>query len=93
MTEIEITFNSEGFRQILTSSGVQGVVQSATNRIAANANANLTLESEGYQGDVLQSPRMSKYGYGGRWVGFVRALDYNAMLDEAENKTLSRAVQ
>jgi hypothetical protein len=35
---------------------------------------------------------MSGYGNNGRWVGFVRALDYKAMADEAENKSLSRAV-
>lgn len=93
MNDVKIEFNSEGFRQILLSSGVQGVVEDATNQITARANANLTVSSsEGYEGDVLESPRMSGYGNGGRWVGFVRALDYKTMADEAENKSLSRAV-
>jgi hypothetical protein len=35
---------------------------------------------------------MSKYGYGGRWVGRVAAMDYKASADEAEMKSLSRAV-
>lgn len=93
MSDITIEFNSEGFREILMSNGVRNVVEDATNRIATRANANLTdASSEGYEGDVVESPRMSNYGNGGRWVGFVRALDYKAMADEAENKSLSRAV-
>lgn len=93
ITGMDITFNSEGFREILTSEGVRAVVEEATQKIANNANANLTdPTSEGYEGDVLMSPRMSNYGNGGRWVGFVRALDHKAMADEAENKSLSRAV-
>lgn len=93
MSDVTIEFNSDGFRQILLSSGVQGVVAEATQQIAARANANLIdTSSEGYEGTVMESPRMSGYGNGGRWVGFVRALDYKAMADEAENKSLSRAV-
>ena len=93
MSDVTIEFNSEGFREILMSGGVQSVVSDATQQIAARANANLTDDkSTGYEGDVLESPRMSSYGNGGRWVGFVRATDYRAMRDEAENKSLSRAV-
>ena len=93
MSDIKIEFNSEGFRQILLSEGVRSVVSNATEQIAARANANLVDgSSEGYEGDVLESPRMSNYGNSGRYVGFVRALDYKAMADEAEYKSLSRAV-
>lgn len=93
MSEIKLEFDSAGFRQILLGEGVRGVVSNATQQIAARANANLVDDtSEGYEGDVLESPRMSNYGNGGRWVGFVRALDYKAMADEAEYKSLSRAV-
>ncbi len=93
MNDIKIEFNSAGFREILLSEGVRNVVSEATQGIASRANGNLTdSSSEGYEGDVVQSPRMSGYGNGGRWVGFVRALDYKAMADEAENKSLSRAV-
>lgn len=90
---IELEFNSEGFRQILLSDGVKSLVETASNNIAARANANLTdADSEGYDVMIAESPRMSKYGSGGRWVGFVGAADYKAMADEAENKSLSRAV-
>lgn len=93
MSEIQIKFNSEGFRQILLGDGVKNVVQDVTDRITANANANLMDPgSEGYEGDVVESPRMSGYGNGGRWVGFVRSTDARAAADEAENKSLSRAV-
>lgn len=93
MSDIKIEFNSEGFRQILLSDGVRSVVSGATEQIASRANANLVdSSSEGYQGDVMESPRMSNYGNGGRYVGFVRALDHKAMADEAEYKSLSRAV-
>lgn len=93
MSDIKIEFNSEGFRQILLSEGVRSVVSNATEQIVARANANLVDGSSGgYEGDVLESPRMSNYGNGGRYVGFVRALDYKAMADEAEYKSLSRAV-
>ena len=94
MSDIQLTFNSAGFREILLSDGVRSVVESATDQIADRANANLTdQKSEGYEGDVVESPRMSGYGNGGRWVGFVRSADYRAAADEAENKSLSRAVQ
>ncbi len=90
---IEIKFNSEGFRQILLGDGVKNLVTEATNNIAEKANANLTdPESEGYTASVFQGDMVSKYGYGGRWVGHVSANDRRASADEAENKSLSRAV-
>lgn len=91
--QMELTFIPEGFRQILMSEGVKSIVSDATEKITARANSNLVdTDSEGYEGDVLESPRMSKYSASGRWVGFVRAIDYKAMADEAEYKSLSRAV-
>lgn len=93
MSDITLTFNSEGFREVLLSEGVKQALESITNEITERANSNLTdPKSEGYEGDVVESPRMSSYGAGGRWVGFVRAKDYRAMADEAENKSLSRSI-
>lgn len=92
MSEIKLQFISEGFKQILLSSELHDVIQTATDNIASKANANLGADSKGYEGEVVQSPRMSSYGNGGRWVGFVRATDAEAMADEAENKSLTRAV-
>ncbi len=91
---VKLEFNSEGFREILLSEGVRDLVAEEAEKIASRANANLTdSKSEGYEAEVFQGAMMSKYGYGGRWVGSVRAIDSRASADEAENKSLSRAVQ
>lgn len=86
-TEMQIQFKSEGFRKILTGSGVQGAVASATDAIQARANANIHEESEGFSSHVW----MGGYG-GGRWVGSVNTTDYASMVAETEDKALSRAV-
>ena len=93
MTNITITFNSEGFREILCGEGVKDVVLNEAETIALKANGNLTdPDSEGFEAEVFQGSMMSKYGYGGRWIGRVAAMDYKASADEAEMKSLSRAV-
>ncbi len=86
--QIKLEFKSEGFRQILTGSGVQGVVQSATEKICANANANLSEESEGFSSHVWQG----NYG-GGRWIGSVSTTDLASQRAESEDKALSKAVK
>lgn len=94
MTKIKLTFNSEGFREILVGDGVKGLVESVTENIASRANANLSDQtSEGYTAEVFQGNMMQKYGHGGRWIGRVAAADAKASADEAEMKSLSRAVQ
>lgn len=93
MTSIKLTFNSEGFREILVGDGVKGLVENVTENIASRANANLgDPESEGYIAEVFQGSMMQKYGHGGRWIGRVAAADARASADEAETKSLSRAV-
>ena len=93
MTNITITFDSEGFREILCGEGVKNVVSEEAEKIALKANGNLTdPDSEGYEADVFLGSMMSKYGHGGRWIGEVAAVDYKASADEAEMKSLSRAV-
>lgn len=93
ISEIKIEFNSAGFREVLLSEGVKTLVTETAWDIAKRADANLTNpSSEGYDAQVVYSPLMSKYGNGGRWVGFVSAFDREARVDEAENKSLSRAV-
>lgn len=87
-TQIKIKFNSDGFKQILTGSGVQSVVQSATEKIQAKANANITGTSEGLSAHVWQG----NYG-GGRWIGSVSTTDTESQRAEAEDKALSKAVK
>lgn len=94
MTSIKLTFNSEGFREILVGDGVKGLVKNVTENIASRANANLgDPTSEGFTAEVFQGNMMQKYGHGGRWIGRVAAADAKASADEAETKSLSRAVQ
>lgn len=87
-TQTKIKFNSDGFKQILTGSGVQSVVQSATEKIQAKANANINGASEGFSAHVWQG----NYG-GGRWIGSVSTTDTESQRAEAEDKALSKAVK
>lgn len=83
----ELEFISEGFREILMSSGTKAFVESAAADIQAKANANLSRESEGYEVSTIEG------GYGGgRWVSFVNTTDQASCEEESENKALSRAV-
>ena len=87
-TQIKLKFNSDGFKEILTGSGVQSVVQSATDNIQSKANANITGTSEGFSSHVWQG----NYG-GGRWIGSVSTTDTESQRAEAEDKALSKAVR
>lgn len=87
-TQIKLTFNSDGFKQIQTGSGVQSVVQSATENIQGKANANISGTSEGFSARVWQG----NYG-GGRWIGSVSTTDTESQRAEAEDKALSKAVK
>ena len=87
-TKVEIEFISDGFKQILMSGGVQAAVQSATDKIAAKANGNITDDSVGFASRVWQG----SYG-GGRWIGSVYTTDHASMVAEAEDKALTKAVK
>lgn len=85
--QIRLEFISQGFRDILLGEGVKSVVQSATDKIKKNADANIAGESEGFSANVW------KGGYGGgRYIGNVTTTDYESKKAEAEEKALSRAV-
>lgn len=86
--QIKIEFISAGFREILLSDGVKGLVDSAAEEIKDRANSNLADEkSEGYEKTVM----VGGYG-GGRWVGFVQTTDHASCVAEAEHNALSGAV-
>lgn len=89
-----IVFNSDGFRQILTSEGCRAVVQSATDTIKDKAVENYDAvipdnvdASEG----ITARTQIGGYG-GGRWIGFVSTADKYAAAAESEDKILTRAV-
>ena len=88
MAQIEIEFNSEGFKEILNSDGVKAAVENAANDIKNKADANISGESEGF------SVNAWKGGYGGgRWVASVTTTDFASMQAEADNKALTKAVK
>lgn len=85
--QISIKFNSQGFKEILCSGGVQELVSEVTSNIQDNANMNNERGGEGFDAHVW----MGSYG-GGRWVGSVTTTDHKSRVAEAEDKALSRAV-
>ena len=83
----KIEFVSAGFKQILNSPGVEGLIRQHTDAVCERANANLHVESEGYLSKVFTG------GGQGRVVGVVYTSDRASMIAEAEEKALSRAVR
>ncbi len=87
MQLLKIKFNSEGFKEILCSGGVQSLVSEKGSEIAATASANNTRGGAGFRCETF----MGGYG-GGRWIATVKPNDMNAKIAESEDKALSRAV-
>ena len=84
--QVEITFNSDGFKQILLSDGTKALVQKEADKIAAKANGYTT--NGGFVSKVWQG------GYGGgRWIGSVNTTDFESMVAESEGKALTRSVK
>ena len=85
--QVKITFNSAGFKAILTSEGVKNLVTQTGERIKSEANSGIREESKGFSSKTWYG------GYGGgRWVNSVTAIDYRANCAESEDKVLSKAV-
>ena len=94
MKQTRIVFNSEGFRQILTSEGCRAVVQSATDAIRVRAVDNydaVTPDNVDASEGIRSNTQIGGYG-GGRWIGFVSTADSYAAAAEAEDKILTRAI-
>lgn len=87
--QVEIEFFSEGFEQILTSSGTMDSVASAAAAIRERANANNTRGGSGFW-----SGTRTGRAYGSqRALGFVYSSDKKSAQAEAEDKALSEAVR
>ena len=82
-TKIRIEFNSEGFKELLQSEGMRKLVSDNAKAIQQRAGG----DEAGYS----EHEYMGGYGQG-RWVGTVEAATEEARRDEAENKTLTKAV-
>ena len=85
--QVKIEFISKGFKEILNSNGTKSIVESAAKSIQRKANGNLTKKSEGYSINTWHG----NYG-GGRYIASVSTTDHNSMVEESENKALSKAV-
>lgn len=79
-SKTHIEFIDKGFQDILSSEETKSCVETIVNSIQTNA-------GPGFEGEV------SYYGQGHRWMGFVHTTDKDSMKDEAENKTLTKAVR
>ena len=86
--QVEIEFFSEGFEQILTSSGTMSAVQSAAAQICERANANNTHGGSGF----YSGTRIGRAYGSQRALGFVYTSDKKSAIAEAEDKALSEAV-
>ena len=88
-TQVRIEFDSNGFREVLESGGVNAIVAEKAGEIQARANANTGgFKTEGFGTKVLKG----RWG-GGRWIAHVFALDRGARAAESENKALTKAVK
>lgn len=76
----KLEFIDQGFRDILSADGTKSCVEGIASSIQMNAGPE-------YESDV------SFFGPGHRWMGFVHTTNVESMKDEAENKTLTKAVR
>lgn len=77
---IRFDWNSDGFREILTSDEVRDLIDGKAREMTNEA-------GEGYE----YKTQMMGYG-GGRWGAFVYTGNGKAMLDQAQNHTLERVM-
>lgn len=82
-TKVRIEFNSEGFRELLQSDGIRKLISDNAKAIQQRAGG----DEAGYS----EHEYLGGYG-GGRWVATVDTATEEAKRDEAENKTLTKAV-
>lgn len=87
--QVEIEFFSEGFEEILTSSGTMDAVNSAASAIRERANANNTRGGSGF----FSGSRIGRAYGSQRALGFVYTSDNKSAKAEAEDKALSEAVR
>ena len=80
MTKIRIELNRDGFKELLNSSEVTELVKEHAEKIANRC-------GDGYEAKTYSG----SYG-GGRVLATVRPTTLDALIDEAENKTLEKAV-
>lgn len=92
----KIEFISDGFKDILQTAGTQQVVQEVTEDIKQKCVANFSVicpdgedPETAFHTEVKQAHSAV---YKGRFVGFVSTSDYYAVLGEAGDKIMTRAL-
>lgn len=79
----KIEFSDEGMRQLFQCDGLRQVMETQTERVTNEANANG--DCDGFVGQVVM-------GQIGRYVGLVRASDKKSFQAASEDKALERAL-
>ena len=85
---IQITWNHQGFEEILCCSGTMGVIKSVTDGIKSRANANNHRGGKGFKSGT----RIGRAYGSNRCMGFVYSTDHKSAKAESEDKALTRAV-
>lgn len=85
---IQITWNHQGFEEILSCAGTMSVVKSVTDGICSRANANNRRGGKGFGSGT----RVGRAYGSNRCLGFVYSTDRKSAVAESEDKALTRAV-
>ena len=90
--KVRMEWNHEGFSEILQNGATESLVRSQAEAVASRANSMQKIGREaGYEASVFQASKPTQYPTG-RWLGYVKAINYLGKLDNRKNKTLSKAV-
>lgn len=82
-------FRNGFFEELLRSAPVQGLVDEATERVAAKARSTAPVgETQDYKNGIKTSSKLQE-----RYVGLVQATDPKSMIVEAKTGNLARAVR
>lgn len=82
-----IEFISQGFKEILLSDGVGELVANTTERVCEECNALNDRGGEGFESATFKGDYA-----GGRWVGYISAIDKEARQAASEDKVFERAL-
>lgn len=82
----KITFQNQGFRDVLQSQGCQTEIYNSAKRISEEANGNNRRGGDGF------AYRVEKGSKAKRYLGFVYATDTQANIAQSEDNALGRAV-
>lgn len=95
MKSVRIEFLSDGFHELLCSSGVAGAVDDAARGVATNATSIAGAKYKGSNDSAplyeVRGPKLGGYG-GGRVIAYVSAANSAAAYEAAVDHVLEQAV-